>query len=343
MNGHLYSPALDALDQFKRDARDRAPAPVDFSERVMESIRLDAADLPAPPGIVRKRKWKITVIACIVLTVALLSGFTYQASKNFLSVTDKSGREALRVHNDTYYTPTPVTEESKAYSKIADRIVDTVRNRLLPGEAAEIIIGQKDIDLLRNYEAPKTSSYWAERGFTYTSIARLAPHLPDSLSSLKTLSDKVNGARLEKAELWADFQPPAFYQPDQWADGVDEESGTPYVYDMVGRRDYEDWVGNINFTYKKGGNTYIVGVISQPRAFAEIIDSYPSAVKVHELAGRPVYNDNGALTWSEPTDVGGLIFQFWILDENHNVITKSSKEQLAFAKAIIEATGSSGK
>jgi hypothetical protein len=333
MTDNLYSPDFEALERFKRSAERSSPEPIDFSEKVI--LRIQSESALNAPAMSQRRKRTAIAIASIALAVALLSGFTYAATTRWLSIQDKSGREVMLISrtDDTTYDP----ELAERYG----RILDKVRSQLQAGEAAHILIGQEEIDAMNKWYAPKSWSI-AMKGFTYSSTKALSAHLVGSMSQVKLLGDNIGDAKLAQVERMPNIGSPPI-QPDQWVEATDAESGEPYVYHKVTNIEQVNSVyDTVQFTYRDKKATYKLHVSSTEMRTAELFDPSPSAERIHEVAGVPVYSyeRDGEraphLVWSQQVNGVSLLY---FLDSP----TANTKKQLAFAKSVIEATASDRK
>ncbi|ACS99211.1 hypothetical protein [Paenibacillus sp. JDR-2] len=318
-----YSPGFEPLEQFKRDAKRGAPAPVDFSERIMQRIELDSAG--SSNYTAHKPKRMAIGIAIIALTVTLLCGFTYAITAGVLTIKDDAGREIMQVQS-----PDPIPAEQ---AELQERIEKVVEDQLQQGEAAQIVIGQEDIDAVKRYEEPK-DYYPLFRGFSYSSTQDI-PRLVGHLNELKKLGDQVMNAKLTKAELFPYLGHPNAVQSDKWVDATDAASGTPYAYYKL-KPDEQAYMEDavLSLTYQEGDLTFkLIGNYGEFTSVT-IFDNNPSAKRMHEVEGISVYHSEGQetpyLTWLEPVGDGELMY--W-LNSNAEI-----KQQLKFAEAVIKAT-----
>ncbi|WP_127495904.1 hypothetical protein [Paenibacillus glycanilyticus] len=318
-----YSPGFEPLEHFKRDAERGAPAPVDFSERIMQRIELDSAGGSSYKAYKPKRM--AIGIALIVLTVTLLCGFTYAITAGVLTIKDDAGREIMQVQS-----PEPIHAEQV---ELLDRIKRTVNNQLQQGEAAIIIMGQDDIDAVKRHEEPE-SYYPVFQGFSYSSTEDIPTRLVGHLNELKKLGDQVADAKLTEVELSPYLGHPNVLEPEKWVEASESGSGYPYAYYKLKPDDQaymEDAV--LSLTYRKGDSTFRLSGTYGEFTSVTVFDKNPSAERIHEVSGIPIYHTNGQdapyLTWLEPVGDGELMY--W-LNSNADL-----KQQLRFAEAVIKA------
>lgn len=269
-------------------------------------------------------------IALIALSVVLLCGFTYAVTTGMLSVKDDSGHEIMRVKSPDF---TPAEQKQ---NEIEDRIMQTVKDQLEQGEAAFILMGQEAIDAIKRHEEPKT---WTtvNRGYEYSSTQSIAPHLT---GALKQLGDQVMNAKITKVEVlhYHDLGTPNAVQlrPEKWVETTDSASGYPYAYYKLKTDENADISADdfVTFTYQNEGSTFTLKVSQIDYQWMDIYDQSPSAERIHEVEGIPIYHSEGQdkpfLFWVQT--VLGRQFEY-TLESDANL-----KKQLDFAESVIKVT-----
>jgi len=321
-----YSPGFEPLEQFKREAGRVAPAPVDFSERVMRRIERESVGVSEIHGAPELRQRGI-VIALIAVSVMLLSGFTYALTTGLLIVKDGSGREIMQVKS-----PEAVPAEK---ADLADRIRKAVEDQLLQGEAALILIGQENIDAAKRREEPK-EYLSVNRGYEYSSTKALSSRLIGYLGELNNLGDQVGDAKIVKAKVLYFPGRPDGVQPDRWVETTDAASGLPYAYHKL-KTDEKAYISAddvVRLTYREGNSTFtLMGHGGNYDSFT-VYDRNPSEERVYEVGEIPIYHTEGQdepfLIWSQSVQGGKLGF-FLISDAEIG-------RQLDFVEAVILAT-----
>ncbi|CAK4869427.1 unnamed protein product [Aphanomyces euteiches] len=331
MTSNLYSPAFDELENFKRCAERNAPASVDFSERIMNRIQMESDSISPARAYIRKRK--SFAIASIAIALMLLSSLAYAATTtDWFIVKDKSGRELMQVNaSDGLY---PIEQ------KRIDQILNTVQAQLQPGEGAQVLIGQKNIDdYMKNGWA--SSSAIASQSITFKKTEDVLSHLTGPMSRLKLPGDNVGGAKLVKVEVVPHFELWITIPPDQWVKATDLETGYPYAYYKIpadGRTKSEH--DTLRFTYANEETTYSLAISYGKQV--QLSDISPSTDRISKIAGVPIYRFNEAtetnlsLIWNEPAADGIVTFTL-------NRTSSNSDKHLDFAKAVIEATAIGGE
>ncbi|GLX70423.1 hypothetical protein [Paenibacillus glycanilyticus] len=322
-----YSPDFEPLEQFKRDAERNVPAPVDFSERIMPLIELEAAREPSYKALGQKRR--AIGVVLIALTVTLLCGFTYAWTTDILTVKDDAGREVMQVKS-----PDAIPA---AQMKLRERVEHAINEQLQQDEAALIVIGQDNIDAVKKYKEPdplNDMSVFA--GFTYSSAKEIPSRLIGQLSELTKLGDHVLDAELTEAVLHPYLGHPNAVQPDKWVETADAESGAPYVYYKF-KPDEKAFMedATLSLTYRKGASTFTLSGNYGDFTSVTVYDRYPSAEQIYDVGGIPIYLSKGVdasyLFWIQPVNGGELVIS---LNSDGDL-----KERLDFAEAVIRTTG----
>lgn len=280
----------------------------------------------------RQRRMAIG-IALISLSVVLPCGFTYAMKTGVLSVRDDAGREIMRVKS-----PNPDLFPAEQ-SELEDRIKKTVEDQLQRGEAAFILMGQEAIDAVKRHEEPKMWST-VNRGYVYSSIQSISPYLTGALSALNQLGDQVMDAKITKVEVQHSHDlgtPNAVQlQPEKWVVTTDSASGYPYAYYKLKTDEHANISGSdtVKLTYQNEDSTVTLMATQIDYGWVEINDQNPSAERIHEVGGIPIYHSKGQdkpfLFWVQT--VHGKQYEH-TLESNADV-----KKQLDFAEAVINAT-----
>ncbi|MCK9859018.1 hypothetical protein [Paenibacillus sp. ATY16] len=145
---------------------------------------------------------------------------------------------------------------------------------------------------------------------------------------------QVADAKLTKVELSPYLGHPNVLEPEKWVEASESRSGYPYAYYKFKPDDQaymEDAV--LSLTYRKGDSTFRLSGTYGEFTSVTVFDKNPSAERIHEVSGIPIYHTNGQdtpyLTWLEPVGDGELMY--W-LNSNADL-----KQQLKFAEAVIKA------
>ena len=276
----------------------------------------------------RRPKRMAVGIALIALTVVLLCGFTYAVTTGVLSVKDDAGREIMRVKS-----PDAIPAEQM---ELEDRIKKTVEGQLQRGEAAFMLMGQEAIDAIRRHEEPKT---WitVNRGYEYSSVQAISPYLTGALRSLNQLGDQVMDAKIAKVEVQHghDLGTPnaVQLQPDKWVVTTDSASGYPYAYYKLRTDEHAEISGSdfVKLTYRTEDSTFTLMATQIDYGWVEINDQNPSAKRIHEVEGVPIYHSKGQdkpfLFWVQT--VHGKQYEYTLESD------ADLKQQLDFAKTVI--------
>lgn len=319
--------------RFIRLAEQDAPAPADFSASVMSRLAEEGIAVPVGrPDRSRFRSKRPAYAALLAaLSIVLLSGIAYATTKtDWFVIKDDSGRELMQVKG---------YEELSEATIIADRIQETVTTRLSPGETALLLVGQEDIDqYMRTGRLTNGTLYHASRSLTYKSSEELLSRLTGELKRVgaRLPGDTVGDAKLAYVELIPDTATQESIPSDQWTRDADAESGTPYAYHVfpVDQDPFPADRVSLRFTYEDGGISYRLGVVyAHGLGDITLYDTDPSIDRVRKVAGVPVYErneKNQRFTWTVSTKEGGLLM---LLDSPQ----ADSKQQLSFAKAVIQA------
>lgn len=332
MTDNPYIRDCEALDYIKKNADLNDPAPVDFAEHIMLRIRLETEQTAS---VFSRRRRRATFAVAIAISVALLSGFTYAASNRWLSIKDDSGREVMLVKKGEVSDP--------ATDARNHRIATSVENRLKSGEGAHLLLGPEAIYALTNYD-PKAfdNVIYLSNSIvaTYKTTKELAPHLDSmhgKLDPLTALGDQLGDTKLVQAELIDELgkQGPPL-EPAQWVVETDAVTGYPYAYhEYTATNSNGLYYNAVKYTYKNKEAVFTLFVMDQTMLY--FTDDNPSADRIHEVSGTPVYSfddSNGwisSLTWSQSNKSEGLTYMLESTPAN-------TKMQLKFAKAVIEAT-----
>lgn len=326
----------DFESRLRRLANRDAPAPADFSERVMsrlhEQIAGSSDNRPARSRTLRGRPAYAALLAA--LSIVLLSGIAYATTQtDWFVIKDDAGREVMKVRG------------YEALSEVAardERIRKTVENELSPGEVALILIGQDDIDdYLRDRSALTDGHgtvYQASRSLVYATSEELLSHLTGELDRVGALlpGDAVGEAALAYVELIPDAPAQETVPREQWTRDVDAKTGTPYAYRAypVDEIPFPADHVSLRYTYADGGTTYRLGVVyGHGLGDITLYDKNPSTDRVHNVSGVPIYErseTNPRFTWTVPTREGSLLL---LLDSPQ----ADAKQQLNFAKNVIQA------
>jgi hypothetical protein len=330
MTEKIYTLNSEPLENFKRNAELNAPASVDFSEQVMYRIQQESAESLNDGA--RSHKGTVFSFALIALAVMLLSGFAYAASEGWLSIKDDSGREVMQVSS---------TLEHSEQEQFLSRVHQAVKDQLQSGEAAYVIYDQVDIDaMIRSHVMPMSFGI-VNRGFTYTSMEDISSRLIYPLSQLKIPSDQVVDAKFMNVEvLFNDGTPPTL-NPEKWVEATDAESGSPYAYyKFKTDEDVTLKYNTVRLNYQDEEATYklmVNYVNSDPNKAVKVYDEHPSAERIYESHGIPIYHSKGDgeqpfFVWFQPVEGGSLTYT--LLGEGE------ADKQLEFVKSFIEANAS---
>lgn len=320
MKNNQFARKVEVLDQFKRSAERNAPEFIDFSERTMNQLKTDHDLTGSSVSSIRIRKQNRTAftLAAIVMSVVLLSGFTYAAVEGWLSLKDRNSNTVMHV----IQTDLKVPEQD-------DRIMNTLRSKLNPGKAATVIFGQEAIDAVKRGELP-TSSSTIVRGFSYPSTHALAPQLRDLMSNIQLPNDTIQDASLTEVELVPEANIP---KSDQWIEATDAATGYPYAYQTGG---VTDKITFVILHYKDGNTTYRLSIGSSQESTIRFFDSSPSSSQIYNVAGTQIYNfidkdsNDDSLIWSQQVSGGSLVYS--LLSTPVDL-----KKKISFAKAVITA------
>ncbi|WP_169082286.1 hypothetical protein [Paenibacillus sp. PL91] len=318
MKNNQFSRKVEVLDQFKRSAERNAPEFIDFSERIMNHFKTDHDLTGCKVSSIRIRKRNRTAftLAAVVMSIVLLSGFTYAAVEGWLSLKDRNSNTVMHI----IQTDLQVPEQH-------DRILNTLRSKLNPGESATVIFGQEAIDAVKRGELP-TSSSTIVRGFSYLSTHALAPQLRDVMSNIKLPSDTIQDANLTEAELVPEARIP---KSVRWIEATDATTGYPYAYQTGG---VTDKITFVMLHYKDGDTTYRISIGSSQQSTLQFSDSSPSSSQIYNVAGTQVYNYKDSkddfLIWSQQVSGGSLVYSLMST-------TVDLKKKISFADAVITA------
>jgi hypothetical protein len=328
MTEKIYTLNFEPLENFKRNAELNAPASVDFSEQVMYRIQQESAESLNDGA--RSHKRTVFSFASIALAVMLLSGFAYAASEGWLSIKDDSGREVMQVSS---------TLEHSEQEQFLIRVHKSVKDQLQSGEVAYVIYDQVGIDGIRRHEMPMSFGI-VNRGFTYTSMEDISSRLIGPLSQLKIPGDQVVDAKFMNVEVMFNSGTPPTLNPEKWVEATDAESGSPYAYyKFKTDEDVTLKYDTVRLNYQDEEATYTLSVnylnLDPNKAF-KVYDEHPSAERVYESHGIPIYHSEGDgepfFIWSQPVEGGSLIYT--LLGEGE------ADKQLKFVKSFIEANAS---
>jgi hypothetical protein len=274
------------------------------------------------------RQKRITIgIALIALSVVLLCGFTYALTTGLLTVKDNAGHEVMRVKS-----PEPSDTIPAEQQELEDRIKKTIHDQLQQGEAALILLGQGNIDAVKKHEWPKKylSTY---RGQNYSSTQDISARLIGHLSGLKKLGNQIMDAKLTTVEMVPYLGTPTAVPLDKWVETTDTASGHPYAYYKFNadERAYLD-DGVITLTYQNEDSTFKLMGFAGDFTSLTVYDQNPSAERIHEVGGIPIYHIEGQdLIWRQPVKGGGELD--YMLKSDADI-----KKQLDFAETVIKAT-----
>jgi hypothetical protein len=332
MTSSPYPPDYDVLGQIKKSAEHSEPAPIDLSFRIMFRIQNEAS-----VGANKRKRLSLAIVS-VLISIGLLSGFTYAATQtDWFVIKDDSGRELMQVKA---YQEDPALSET---TKRVDRILAAVREKLLPGETAQVLIGQEDIDAYMTHGYANGGMFVASQSLTYKSTKEVSAYLSGYMSRLKLPADDVGEAKLTLAEVLPNTETRYSLPSDQWVNAIDAESGTSYAYfkNPNGERRFASEQDSLRLTYADNDATYQLG-ITYGAFDVTLYDIDPSTARIHEVAGVQIYERNDAndygprLTWSVPLDRGNIVFLL-------NSPQSDTKKLLSFAKAVIEATAIGGE
>jgi len=296
-----YSLSFDSLDGLKREADLNAPSTVDFTDQVMHCIQQES--IQATTYGLRRHKGTLIRFASIVIVIMLLSGFVYAASTGSLSIKDESGREVMKVISSLM--------KNQEHEIFISRIHQAVKDQLKPGEAAFILYEQEDIDAIRRHEMPMSYSV-VNQAFSYSTMEELPSSSLGSIAQLKLPIDSMGETKLLNIEALSNRGVPPTDQPEKWVESIDLKSGLTYIYYK-----YNPIAGSydtLRFNYLMSGEAYTLmvqsGELSQSEAI-KVRDSHPSADRVYESRGVPVYrsidSEGSFFIWLQPTEDEELI------------------------------------
>jgi hypothetical protein len=330
MTEKIYTLNSEPLENFKRNAELNAPASVDFSELVMYRIQQESSE--SQNNGARSHKRTVFSFASIALAVMLLSGFAYAASEGWISIKDDSGREVMQVSS--------MLDQNLEQDQFLIRVHQAVKDQLQSGEAAYVIYDQVGIDGIKRYEMPMSFGI-VNRGFTYTSMDDISSRLIGPLSQLKIPGDQVVDAKFMNVEVMFNSGTPPTLNPEKWVEATDAESGSPYAYykfktDVDVTLKYD----TIRLNYQDEEATFTISVNYSnldPNKAPKVYDEHPSAKRVYESHGIPIYHSEGDgekpfFIWFQPVEGGSLIYT--LLGEGE------ADKQLEFVKSFIEANAS---
>ncbi|WP_123042861.1 hypothetical protein [Cohnella candidum] len=316
-------PATDGIELRNDSGTDSERIKQMVMGKIGETATCDAPVLRRP-----LRQKRVTIgIALIALSVMLLSGFTYALTSGLLTIKDDNGRVVMQVQKPNTIIPAEQKE-------LEDRIRKTIHDRLRIGEGALILVGQQNIDAVRRYQEPKRylSTY---RGHEYSSTQDVSSRLVGHLSGMKKLGDRFMDAKISKVEMVPNLSHPNAVPLDKWVEATDTASGNPYAYYKFNadeRAYLDDTV--IIFSYRSADSTFrLMGNAGDFTSF-EVFDQNPSAERIHEAGGIPIYQIDGqngsSLIWRQLGHDGELDFR---LTSDADI-----QKQLDFADAVIKAT-----
>lgn len=315
-------PATDAIELQNKTGLDSEKIKQVVMSKIGETATCETPVLRRP---LRNKRVAIG-IALIALSVMLLSGFTYALTTGLLTVKDDHGRIVMQVQK-----PKIIPAEQ---TELEDRIKITIHDQLQPGEGALILVGQENIDAVRRYEEPKKYLV-TYRGHDYSSTQDVSSRLVGHLSGMKKLGDRFMDARITKVEMVPYLGHPNAVPLDKWVEATDTASGNPYAYYKFNadeRAYLDDTV--IIFTYEIADSTIKLMGNAGDFTSMTVYDQNPSAERIHEVGGIPIYQIEGkegsSLIWRQLGNGGELDFT---LTSDADI-----KEQLDFAAAVIKAT-----
>ena len=319
MKNEPFMRKADILDQFKQTARRNEPALIDFSERIMSRIAHESGATGRERARVRRRGRAAYLAGAVVLSVLLLSGFTYAAYEGLLFLKDRYGNTVMQVNSTNWEVP----EEHQ-------RIMDSLKARLNPGESAVIVFGRKAIDAVKRGEPPQ-STFTVVRGKVFPSVQALAPHLRGALAGMQMPADVMQGATLFEAELVPEAGTSVIPEPDRWIEASDAETGEPYAYQIGNASETAKFA---TFRYRDGETVYELSIGSSSQPTLQFYDSRPSKDQIEEIAGIQVYHyknkSENILIWSRQTENGSFVYFLKASPAN-------DEKQKAFAEAVISS------
>lgn len=326
-----YTLNSEPLEHFRRNAELNAPAFVNFSEQVMNRIQQESAHSLNDGA--RNRNRTLFRFASTALAVTLLSGFAYAASTGWIRIKDESGREVMQVSS--------AFVQHTEQEQFIERVHQAVKGQLQSGEAAFVVHDQAGIDSIRSRVMPMSFSV-VRRGVTYTSIQDVSSRFVGPLSELKLPDDQVVDAKFINVEVLPDTGTPSDFDPEKWVEAVDTDTGSPYAYYKF--KTVEDV--NLNFdavrlNYQDEEATFTLMVNYAkiaPYEEIKVYDKTPSAERVYESHGIPIYHSEGNgepfFIWRQPVEDGSLSLIYILMGEGE------AEKQLEFAKSFIEANAS---